>query len=306
MKRRRSSATLRGTQLVQARLVDRDLAPAQRARPSPRRCRRRRRSCRSRPGRLPPPGPTYPVPTTPMFTKLLAPREAAEVSTVLLSFGGAWSSASTSARRSPARPGSEPTSSAWPSACPALAPDDRFTYFSASLKERYPARELAAERPARRPADPGARPERRLEPLRLAADRPARGPHARPRPLADAAARSRPPRPPHRHAPRPLLLQAPGARRGRDAPRLRDARARPRASAPTASSASRSTPPPRRGACSTSPTRRSRSPRTGSTRCSARARATSRWTRRCGGCGCRAAASCTSAAPRSARTSSRW
>jgi hypothetical protein len=42
--------------------------------------------------------------------------------------------------------------------------------------------------------------------------------------------------------------------------------------------------------------------RTASTRCSARCRA-GRWTSRCAACACRAAASSTSAAPRSARTS---
>ena len=73
---------------------------------------------------------------------------------------------------------------------PALAPDDRFHFFSASVKERYPAR----------PWPPNVRlvdrrlPVRglnaRLEPGRVALPRPPRGRVARPRPLAHPAARS--------------------------------------------------------------------------------------------------------------------
>ncbi len=58
---------------------------------------------------------------------------------------------------------------------PALAPDDRFHFFSASVKERYPAREWA---PNVRLVDrrlPVRGAQRRLEPRRLAAARPPRG-----------------------------------------------------------------------------------------------------------------------------------
>ena len=79
-----------------------------------------------------------------MFTKRPLLLEAAEVSTVLLSFGGAWSSASTSARRFPARPGSEPTSSDWPSACP----DSRPT--TASPTSRLRSRSATRRGPGRR------------------------------------------------------------------------------------------------------------------------------------------------------------
>ena len=77
---------------------------------------------------------------------------------------------------------------------------------------------------------PGARPERRLEPPRLAAARPPGRRAARPRALP--APRCSCPRrrgTPHRDAARPLLPQAPRDGRGRDPPRLRDARARARA-----------------------------------------------------------------------------
>ncbi len=39
---------------------------------------------------------------------------------------------------------------------PRQAPEDRFTFFSASAKERYPEPRLARERPARRPPPAGA------------------------------------------------------------------------------------------------------------------------------------------------------
>ena len=111
---------------------------------------------------------------------------------------------------------------------PALAPDDRFTYFSASFRERYPPRAWLPNAPNGGPAHPCPRAERGLEPPRLAADRPAGGPHARPRPLADAAPDPGEARQARRHDPRPLLPQASGPGGGRDAARLRVAGARPR------------------------------------------------------------------------------
>ena len=88
----------------------------------------------------------------------------------------------------------------------------------------------------------------------MAAARPPGGRAARPRPLARTrcccpAKKAKQ----HRHPPRPLLPEAPRHDGGGDPPRLRAARARARADAPTASSACPSTPPPRPGCCSTCP-----------------------------------------------------
>ena len=64
-------------QLLETRLVDRDDALLQRRRSSPRRCRRRRPGCPSRRRHAPTTSPTYPVPTTQMFTIALRARTAA-------------------------------------------------------------------------------------------------------------------------------------------------------------------------------------------------------------------------------------
>ena len=112
--------------LVEAGLVDRDLAPPQPLRPSPRRCRRRRRSSRSRRDTPPPPARRTRFPPLrcarerPSLAFETRPRLAHKP--LLLSFASRWTSASTCAPPSPGRPGWGPTSWASPSACPPSRP----------------------------------------------------------------------------------------------------------------------------------------------------------------------------------------
>ncbi len=184
---------------------------------------------------------------------------------------------------------------------PALAPEDRFTYFSASFRERYPARDWG----------PNVRLVDRRIPVRglnAAWNRLGWPPIDR---LVDRSLDLV-------HSPTPLLIPC---KRGRRIvtlhdlfflkhPELVEGETRrdfvtlvrdhvKRAdgvicvSEYTASEARR---------LLDVPTRRSPSRPTASTRSSDRSRTRSRSTRRCAGCACRGAASCTSAARRSART----
>ncbi len=185
---------------------------------------------------------------------------------------------------------------------PLLAPDDRFHYFSASIKERYPAR----------PWPPNVRLVDRRLPVRglnaawnragVAPPRPPRRDHPRPRPLADAAPHPEPQGQARRHRPRPVLPQAPRHGGGRGPPRLRGPRPRPRA--PGGRRVVRVGVHRLRGP---TPPRRARGEDRGhaarrSTRSTAPPPPTTRSTRPCDACGFPGAASCTSGARRSGRT----
>ena len=112
---------------------------------------------------------------------------------------------------------------------PELAPDDRFYFFSASLKERYPHRTwppnvVLVDR--RLPVRALNYAWNRLEwpPMDRIVGAPLDLVHS-PHPLLIPAEEGEA----HRHPPRPLLPEAPGHDRGGDPARLRAARARPRA-----------------------------------------------------------------------------
>ena len=213
VKRRRSSATLRGTSSFEARLVDRDLAPAQRvdlvrvdvdaddgvavlgeARPD-------HEADVARPDD-----------SDVHLAELLPRPKGAEVST------SCYHSVAHELR--PRRPSLALASDrcrdlrAGARRAPPRARPRGPLHVLLGLAQGALPRSRLAGRTSRLVdrRDPGARPERGLEPPRLAADRPPGRPLARPRALADPAAHPVQARPPHRDAARPLLPQAPRAR----------------------------------------------------------------------------------------------
>ncbi len=111
--------------LVEAGLVDRDLALPQPVDLRARRCPRTRRSCRSRRGTPPPPArrTRYRRRLCTRRRPSLTPNRARVArKALLLSFASRWTSVSTCAPPSPGRPGSGRTCSAWPSGCPVSLP----------------------------------------------------------------------------------------------------------------------------------------------------------------------------------------